>query len=102
VTWHPRNLRWLPSRFRSARDTYSGSDEQIFGANEQIPPRAQTHQQALGPTMWLVPTTQPSGPRPHVYPRGRGLYFGSDEQIFGVNEQILGQDQSDQRASYAA
>jgi hypothetical protein len=26
--------------------------------------------------MWLVPTTQPSGPWPHVYPRGRGLYFG--------------------------
>jgi len=24
---------------------------------------------------------------------------GSDEQLFGVNEQILGQDQNDQRAS---
>ena len=24
--------RWLPSRLRSPRDTYSGSDEQMFGA----------------------------------------------------------------------
>src|SRR5215831_16701984 len=27
------------------------------------------------------------------------LLLGADEQIFGVNEQILGQDQSDERAS---
>ena len=41
MIWHPRNLRWLPSRLRSPRDTYSGSNEQMFGAKEQVPGREQ-------------------------------------------------------------
>ena len=28
---------WLPSRLRSPRDTYFGSHEQMFGANQQVP-----------------------------------------------------------------
>ena len=28
---------WLPLRLRSPRDTYSGSHEQMLGANEQVP-----------------------------------------------------------------
>jgi hypothetical protein len=34
----------------------------------------------------------------HAYPRGRGLHLGSDEQIFGLDEQILRHDLRDQQA----
>ena len=47
----------------------------------------------IRPALLTGPSQQGLGPFP---------FHGSDEQIFGVEEQILGQDQSDQWASYAA
>src|SRR5262245_44683231 len=68
-----------------------GSDEQIFGVNEQNPPRDQATEWSLRPTMWVVPTTQSERtPASHVSPCGRGLYLGFNEQMFGAVEQAFG------------
>ena len=39
--------------------------------------------------MWLVPTAQSERTPASTYPRVAGVFFlGSDEQIFGVDEQV--------------
>ena len=51
----------------------------------------------------LVPTTQSERTPASTYPRVAGVSsLTANKQIFGVNGQILGHDQSDQGASYAA
>jgi hypothetical protein len=88
-----------------------GFNEQIFGADEQNLGRGQSDQEVFGPT--VSPQLVQSGkgriasnpallnlPRPLMV--GAFSVVGSDEQIFGVNGQILGSDQSDYGASYAA
>jgi len=93
-----------------------GSNEQIFGADEQVPKggcgrcpkntlwtRELRKRQKKGSAR---PVTQSgrteyrdirpallTGPQPAV--AGAFSVHGSDEQIFGVKEQILGPDQSD-------
>ena len=80
-----------------------GFNEQIFGADEQNLGRGQSDQEAFGPT--VSPQLVQSGkgriasdpallnlPRPSM--AGAFSIHGSDEQIFGANEQILARDQS--------
>ena len=73
-----------------------GSDEQIFGANEQILGRDQSDHLVAPPyDVACSHNAERADPGQHVSPCGRGLFLGSDEQIFGADEQIFGPDQSD-------
>src|SRR6516164_341415 len=73
------------------------SNEQIFGADEQNRPRDQSDQVVAPPYDVACSTTQSERtPASHVSPCGRGLYLGFNEQSFGADKQILGQDQGDQ------
>ena len=81
-----------------------GFNKQIFGKDEQVPVSATTPLKKCSALCSLQSgkgrTFDPlclDLPRLASTPRLAGAFsvHGSDEQIFGVNEQILGRDQSD-------
>jgi len=73
-----------------------GPNEQIFGVNGQILGRDQSDHLVAPPyDVACSNNAERADPGQHVSPCGRGLFLGSDEQIFGVEEQILGPGQSD-------
>ena len=85
-----------------------GFNKQIFGADKQVSRRWQSDQEAFGPT--VSPQLVQSGkgriasdpallnlPRP-LKVRGNFRPFGSEEQMFGADEQVRHGGQSDQES----
>jgi len=66
-----------------------GFNEQIFGLKEQILGQDQSDHLVAPPYDVACPhNAERADPGQHVSPCGRGLFLGSDEQIFGVKEQL--------------